>query len=177
MLTDDQLIARCRRGDGRAWDTVVAQYERLIFSIALNNGCNNDDAADVTQITFTIFMQSLDRFGEDTNLKGWLGTVAKRHSWRYAKKRQREQPQEEADLSEMEVVGAAHNPFTKWEQLEWVTQGFAKLGERCRQLLEALYFDEREPAYSEVADKLGMKVGSIGPTRARCLEKMRKHLT
>ena len=64
----------------------------------------------------------------------------------------------------------------KVERLEWLHQGLALMDDRCRDLLSSLYFDEAEPAYTEVAQKFGIPVGSIGPTRARCLQKLRTHL-
>jgi DNA-directed RNA polymerase specialized sigma24 family protein len=63
----------------------------------------------------------------------------------------------------------------RWETVEWLHGGLAQLNERCRELLIALYFDEQQTAYTEVAHRLGVPVGSIGPTRARCLERL-KHI-
>ena len=91
--SDRELIEACRRGDGQAWQMVLDQYERLVFSIPLNSGLSAEDAADVTQLTFTIFMESLDRLRDDSNLAAWLSTVAKRHSWRVIRQRRRESPE------------------------------------------------------------------------------------
>ena len=87
--SDQKLIEACRKGDGQAWQTMLDQYERLVFSIPLNYGLSADDAADVTQLTFTILMESLDRLRDDSNLAAWLSTVAKRHSWRLIRQRRR----------------------------------------------------------------------------------------
>ncbi|MGH2524402.1 MAG: hypothetical protein ACRDH2_17990, partial [Anaerolineales bacterium] len=81
-----------------------------------------------------------------------------------------------ADLTENEALGGSVDYTERWERLEWLNQGLNLLDERCRNLLLALYFDPEQPAYAQVAERLGMPVGSIGPTRARCLEKMKQNL-
>lgn len=177
--TDNDLIQACRAGDTTAWERLLDKYERLVYSIALNQGATAEDAADVTQITFTILMQSLDDLRDDSNLAAWLGTVARRHTWRLLKRRRREPtgPEEDvaADPSARET-STANSAIARWEQIEWIEYGLNLLDERCRQLLLALYFDPDEPSYVDVADRLDMAVGSVGPTRARCLERMRRHL-
>src|SRR5262245_21529673 len=60
LQTDQDLIQACRAGDAQAWERLLDKYERLVFSISLNHGLTTDDAADITQITFTIFLQNLD---------------------------------------------------------------------------------------------------------------------
>src|SRR4030095_14420038 len=82
LQTDRDLIRACRSGDARAWERLLDKYERLVFSISLNYGLTTDDAADVTQITFTILLQNLDTLPDDIPLAPWLATVARRHTWR-----------------------------------------------------------------------------------------------
>lgn len=177
--TDSDLIQACRAGDTDAWERLVDEYERLVYSIALNQGATTEDAADVTQITFTILMQSLDDLRDDSNLAAWLGTVARRHTWRLLKRRRREPTGADADIAGDPPAGEpaqANVAVARWEQIEWIEYGLKLLDERCRQLLLALYFDPDEPSYKEVADRLNIAVGSVGPTRGRCLERMRRHL-
>ncbi len=175
--SDRELIEACRRGDGQAWQMVLDQYERLVFSIPLNSGLSASDAADVTQLTFTIFMESLDRLRDDSNLAAWLSTVAKRHSWRVMRQRRRESPDPEADLADKwDTLVDSRNPTKRWETLQWLNYGLNLLNQRCRQLLLALYFDQNEPSYAQIARTFKMRVGSIGPTRTRCLKKLRQLL-
>lgn len=178
--TDQELIEACRRGSITAWETVLLQYQRLIFSIPLNYGLSHADAADVTQLTFTILLQNLDNLLPDTRLAPWLATVARRHTWRLLEKHKREQTQKYEDLRES--LSNVADPrsgriLEKWELVEWLEQGFAALDKRCTALLLALYFDPEQPAYAEVAERLQMPLGSIGPTRARCLKRLRQLLT
>ena len=174
--TDQELIQACRRGEGSAWERVLERYERLVYSIPLNYGLPTEDAADLVQITFTILLQSLDSLREDTHLAAWLATVTRRHTWRLLERRRREGVNEEEDVAEMEWKGSLDDQREHWERLEWITAGLDRLSERCKELLLALYFDPFEPSYEEVARRLGMPVGSIGPTRARCLEQLKLHL-
>jgi RNA polymerase sigma factor (sigma-70 family) len=175
---DAALLARCREGDPAAWDEVVARYGPLVFSIARSYRLNEADAADVVQITFRILLQSLDRLAPDSRLGYWLGTVARRHTWRHVQRQRRETPEEETTLvARAEALGhPAPSAAESWELSEWLHHGLAQIDARCRALLTRLYLDPAEPAYEEIARELGLPLGSIGPTRARCLGKVRAAL-
>jgi RNA polymerase sigma factor (sigma-70 family) len=164
--TDQQLIRRCAAGDERAWDQLVGRYERLVYSVALKNGVSREDAADITQLTFVALLDSIEVLREDGSLPSWLMTVARRQAWRVRRRTHREQPWP-ADLVES---GAAHDDF---ERVAVVHGALARLGTRCRLLLYALFFDPDAPPYAVIADRLQCAVGSIGPQRARCLQRMR----
>ncbi|AHY45718.1 sigma70-ECF: RNA polymerase sigma factor, sigma-70 family [Rubrobacter radiotolerans] len=172
---DRELLIGCRRGDRRSWRRLLDRYERLVFSIPLSYGLSREDAADIAQLTFTIFLQSADGLREDSNLKGWLATVARRHTWRAMGKRSREMVRKDEDLAEHAAVllGEREDGFSLWEVSDWLRSGLERVSVPCRKLLFALYLDASQPSYAEVSEKLGVPVGSIGPTRARCLKKLR----
>jgi RNA polymerase sigma factor (sigma-70 family) len=174
--SDQALIKACQQGEGRAWEQLLDKYERLVYSIALRYGLEMEDAADVTQITFTILMQSLDGLREDTRLAPWLTTVARRHTWRCLDRRRRERVNSGQDLAENALLDTSDH-IEQWERIEWLYQGISRLKKRCRELLLALYFEVDQPSYEETAARFGMAVGSVGPTRARCLEKLKHVLT
>jgi len=176
LKTDRDLIRACRSGDARAWERLLDKYERLVFSISLNYGLTTDDAADVTQITFTILLQNLNTLPDEIRLSSWLATVARRHTWRLLAQNRREAVNPDEDLAGNKALGGIVDDRERQELAEWLYQGLSLLDERCRQLLIALYFDTEEPSYAEVADHMKMPIGSIGPTRARCLEQMRQSL-
>lgn len=176
LQTDDDLIRACCAGDARTWERLLDKYERLVFSISLNYGLTTDDAADVTQITFTILLQNLNTLPKGIRLAPWLATVARRHTWRLLARNRRESVNAEADLAGDERLGGMIDQSERWELAEWLNYGLSLLDERCRQLLLTLYFDAEQPSYAQVADHLKIPVGSIGPTRARCLEQMRQSL-
>jgi RNA polymerase sigma factor (sigma-70 family) len=132
------------------------------------------DAADVTQQTFCILLDNVDRLKPESRLGPWLATVARRHSWRVRARQKRETPEDPDALGErVEDVREGLPGSAGWEQLEWLHHGLSLLDERCRDLLTELYLRPESGAYEEVARLLGIAVGSIGPTRARCLERLR----
>lgn len=176
--SDRDLILACRKGERGAWESLLNKYERLVFSVPLNYGLSRDDAADIAQITFTILIQSLDSLDDESRLGAWLATVARRHTWRQMERNRRQSTGREWDVAESAVLlgKSGDQSIERWELLEWLEQGLSSISEPCRKLLLALYFDPRQPSYAEVADRLVMPVGSIGPTRARCLERLREAL-
>jgi len=176
LQTDRDLIRACCSGDTRAWERLLDKYERLVFSISLNYGLTTDDAADVTQITFTILLQNLNTLPDEIRLSSWLATVARRHTWRLLARNRREAVNPDEDLAGNEALGGIVDDRERQELAEWLYQGLSLLDEHCRQLLLALYFDAEQPSYADVADHMKMPIGSIGPTRARCLEQMRQSL-
>jgi RNA polymerase sigma factor (sigma-70 family) len=178
--SDQDLLKACRKGDHHAWELIIDRYGRLVYSIPLNYGLSSEDAADISQISFTILFQSLDRIRDEDRLGGWLATVAKRHTWRHIKKHSREKPNEEEDLAADPFNLPDHstkNQLERWELLEWLHHGLSLLGKRCQRLLTMLYFQDDGQSYEQISQELDIALGSIGPTRARCLQKLRKALT
>lgn len=173
--TDEELLHACRTGDSRAWEQLLERYERLVFSIARNTGLSREDAADMTQLTFGYLLQSLERMTDEGNLRAWLATVCKRHSRRLLVRQLRYQSAEVDDeiLDALMPDRPRHTEIERWELAEWLRSGLERIDERCRQLLRALYLDDKEPSYAEIADLLGIAEGSVGPIRARCLKRMR----
>jgi RNA polymerase sigma factor (sigma-70 family) len=169
-VSDDDLVAACLRGETDAWSEVLERYGRLVRSIPRAYGLGREDVDEVTQLTFTILVQSLPRLRADTRLAPWLSTVARRHTWRLLEARRREVATDVAD------VVPPHDDVRRDADLradaEWLRAGLQRLSSRCRQLLEALYL-HGEVGYVDVAADLGMPIGSIGPTRARCLQHLR----
>jgi RNA polymerase sigma factor (sigma-70 family) len=173
--TDRRLLSACRSGDARAWEELLQAYERLVFSIPLNYGLSREDAADIVQLTFTALIESLNTLDENSRLGAWLATVARRYTWRTIERGRRERTDADVPIPETATPlgNLAADPLERWEVLEWLHRGLAGLTERCRSLLSALYFAPDVPPYTDIAARLGMPVGSVGPTRARCLERLK----
>ena len=179
--SDRELIRRCREGSAGAWHQLLNKYERLVYSIPLRYGLSRDDAADIAQITFTILIQSLDSLAEDSRLGPWLATVARRHTWRLLERNRREAASErleDTDIAESAVLLGKSDAesIEHWELTEWLDAGLSKISENCRKLLLALYFQPERSSYAEVAESLDMPVGSIGPSRARCIKRLKQML-
>ena len=170
-MEDQALLARCRRGDQRAWQSLVKRYERLVYSIPLNLGLGADVAADVTQATFAALVGSIDKIETPERVGAWLSTVAKRESIRVMERRGRERsmpddaPQTIDDDSVHQLAADA----------EWLFQGMLMITARCREVLNELYFSPT--SYESTSEKLGMPLGSLGPTRSRCLDSLRAALS
>lgn len=168
------LLLRCRDGDSSAWEELVERYERLVFGVAVREGLDRDDAADVTQTVFEALLTSLHAIREGERVAAWLMTVTRRQVWRVRTRRLKERPVSEMD-PDAEPAGstvAGASPEDSDRVLD-LYEALSSLDEPCRQLLTALYFDPSEPSYEEVALRLGRPVGSIGPSRGRCLKRLR----
>lgn len=176
-LSDEQLLQACRAGDEGAWQRLLDKYERLVYSIPLNYGLGREEAADIAQIVFTAFLQNVETLRDDSNLGGWLALVARRHTWRVLQRNRREVLEPLDNELTHDLFPGRSNAIERWELVEWLNRGLGLVGGRCRELLTALYFESSEPSYAEIAQRLGMAEGSIGPTRARCLKRLQELLT
>jgi RNA polymerase sigma factor (sigma-70 family) len=179
---DFELLEACRNGEVDAWQRVYDRYSRLIYSVAMRCGLSVDDAGDVTQITFTLLLENLATLRDDSNLGAWLCTVARRHAWRVLKQHHGTEGFDEVSeaflFNAQTLSGApAGGDISFWETAHWINAGLNNLDNRCRELLIALYFDEAQPSYTDIAHRLSLPVGSIGPMRARCLQKLKRHLS
>lgn len=165
---DARLIERCRRGDADAWNEIVARHARLVVSIPRRHGLSEADADDVAQGVFLQLFRRLETLGDGERLAAWLMTTAHRETWRVGRRRGRDAAFEARfdDLSEPDPDDAA-----RWERSHLVRRALEELGGRCEPLLRAL-FEEGGGDYHAISASLGMPVGSIGPTRARCFAKL-----
>jgi RNA polymerase sigma factor (sigma-70 family) len=169
MSTDALLIQRCLNADQQAWVELIAKYQRLIYSIAQTLCREPADASDVfQQVCFDLYQRLPDLRSTET-LPAWLMTVTRRQSYAVLKARSRR-----AELDDMPEV---ESRIAQIEKEHAVERALDQASERCRQLLNLLYFDAASPSYAEIAETLHIPVASIGPTRARCLEKMKKLLS
>jgi RNA polymerase sigma factor (sigma-70 family) len=175
---DRDLIRACRKGQVGAWRLLLDKYQRIVFSVPRKYGLSSEDAADITQLTFTILVQSIDELPEDSRLGAWLTTVARRHTWRLLQRIRREGTYKyrSPDDSTPALANGDSESTENWELTAWLDHGLLLVGEPCRTLLSALYLDPAQPSYAQVAARLGMAVGSVGPTRIRCLERLRQAL-
>ncbi|MBP8291753.1 MAG: sigma-70 family RNA polymerase sigma factor [Caldilineaceae bacterium] len=177
---DGALLVACRRGDATAWESLVNRYQRLIYAIPRRAGLDDDQCADVFQRTFALLVEHLDRIDQPDRVRAWLVTTARREAQRTRQRAARTQPfptaeDEEATGAETALPDPAPLPDAAILQLEeqhLVRTALAQLDERCRQLLTLLFYRAEPATYDEITTTVGMAAGSIGPTRARCLQKL-----
>ncbi|MEJ5246492.1 RNA polymerase sigma factor [Caldilinea sp.] len=182
---DAALVDACRRGDAAAWEALVYRFQRLIYAIPRRAGLDDEGCADVFQRTFALLVEHLDRISQPERVRAWLVTTARRETQRALQRTARIQPlvhetQEEAtEESSPSLVDPAPLPdemVAELEEQHIVRTALAKLDERCRQLLTLLFYSSEPATYEEISAQIGAPVGSIGPTRARCLKKLERLL-
>lgn len=176
--TDAGLVARCAAGDGAAWALLVRRYQRLVYTVALRIGLDEHGAADVLQTVFARLLKHLPRMDQPERLQAWIVTTAKREALRQRGQGQRNVSMSiEDDEPGHDIADEAGTPEAELESLQQqlrVRDALDRLDDRCRALLALLFDDPDEtPAYDVIATRLNMPVGSIGPTRSRCLGKLR----
>ena len=180
--SDEALIHACRRGDAEAWEALVNRYQRLIFSIPRRSGLNEDLAAEVFQHVFTTLVEQLPNIEQPQRIKAWLVTTARRETWRVSRgERASQAAAGNGDWEDNAVTLQDGDPLpeetiVRLEEQHTVYTAVSQLDDRCRQLLTMLFYDRDRLPYAEIAATLGTSEGSIGPTRARCLEKLRRSL-
>jgi RNA polymerase sigma factor (sigma-70 family) len=181
--SDRDLVVACRRGDESAWEALVLRYQRLIYTIPRRAGLGEDLAAEVFQEVFTTLFEKIDEIDNPEKLKAWMVTTARRKTWRLIIRENRSQKFDDSDETEdfewsklPDDVPLADEVMVQVEEQHRVRAAVLALDERCRKLIEMLFYRDQAPAYAEVAALLGGTEGSIGPTRARCLQKLLKVL-
>jgi len=175
--TTAELVAECRRGDGLAWREVVRRYQRLVLGVGRSYGLQVADAEDVFQQTFAELARSLGRLRNPERLDAWLCTTARRVALRLAVAERRRARVFSADPAELEQA-SSDEIDTRIEQLrraERVRRYIEALGPPCSILLLGLFESPPRP-YRELAQASGLAVGSLGATRARCLDRLRHQL-
>ena len=180
---DASLVTRCLRGEGAAWETLVERYQRLVYAVARRAGLDEHAAADVFQPVFARLIQHLPRIEEPRRLQAWIVTTAKREALLQCRRGKRTmsmtRPDDARDEApEWDIADDSPLPedvLADLQQVHHLRLALERLDDRCRELLQMLFADDDEKMpYEEVARRLGMSLGSIGPTRSRCLDKLRR---
>jgi RNA polymerase sigma factor (sigma-70 family) len=180
-MSNDQpvtgLVTRARNGDARAWDALVERYAPLIWSICRRHRLSDADARDVGQSVWLRLVDQLGTIRDPAALPGWLATTTRRECGRvlcvargplaatYLPDAET-LPDEHAATAEQELLAAERHAALRGALLD--------LPLDCQRLIALLAADPPVP-YAEISTRLGIPVGSIGPTRQRCLDKLRQH--
>jgi RNA polymerase sigma factor (sigma-70 family) len=167
------LLDAAAAGDQGAWDAIVDRFSGLVWATARAHRLSQADAADVAQTTWLRLVEHLGSIREPEALGAWLATTARREALRLIRRGTRELPTDELDLFEEPSAEAVDRRLLRGERDGALWRGFARLSDRCKELLRLLVSDE-EPSYTEISAALGLPIGSIGPARMRCLERLRR---
>jgi|SRR5271165_4550098 len=171
------LVACARDGDVQAWDALVERYSPLIWSICRKYRLADTDADDVAQSVWLHLVNHLGKIREPAALAGWLATTARRECGRLVRAARgphaavyaldaETMADEQSDTAEQEVLAAERHAALR--------EAYTHLPTECQRLVAMLTSDPPVP-YAEISTRLAMPVGSIGPTRSRCLDRMRRY--
>jgi RNA polymerase sigma factor (sigma-70 family) len=181
MTVDDDiaaLLARARDGDQAAWNTLVEQHTGLLWSVARSFRLDTAAAGDAIQTTWLRLVEHLDSIQDPARLGGWLATTVRRECLQILRRNTRERLAPGTDVS-LDTVDENAEPLDaslladERDATLWVA--FQRLPDRCQRLLRVLMASP-PPSYDDVSAALDMPIGSIGPTRARCLARLRTML-
>lgn len=179
------LVAAAARGDGQAWGVLYKRYTPLISTVCRRFRLAADDAEDVSQTVWLTLVQQLGRLREPSALPGWIVTTTRNEAMRVITAGRRMVPSDpmadngfdrfdSIDSTGRTTVtnGTELDQLFLADQRRALADGLARLRPEHRQLLLLLVADPR-PSYQQISGRLGIPIGSIGPTRARCLRRLR----
>jgi RNA polymerase sigma factor (sigma-70 family) len=184
---DAELIKRCQQGQQLAWAALVRRYQRLIYTVAMRGGLAEDQAAEVFQAAFVRLHDHLHKLREPERLRAWLVTTAKREVILMRERMARHVPLQ-SDDGELTAAGRAvdESPDTdplpeerlsQLQQSQRLQRALARLDGRSQRWAELLFLQDEAMPYGQIATLMQVPIGSIGPTRARLLDKLRKLLS
>jgi RNA polymerase sigma factor (sigma-70 family) len=165
---------RWTAGDAVALDELVRVMTPVLWHVVRAYRLGAEVAEDVVQTTWLALVRSRDAIHEPAAVGGWLTTTARREAWRVAKATGRGIPVEDEELARrLPDEESPESEVVRRDGEDRLWQAVERLSERCQALLRIVAFEHR-PDYTTIAANLGMPVGSIGPTRGRCLQKLRE---
>ena len=167
------LMSAARQGSDDAVGEMVTEFSPLLWHVARAAGLSSGDAEDVLQTVWTRLLEHLDDIRTPAALGGWLVVTAKREAWRVRAAERRQIPAETDSFAELPDHGpGSEETVILDDQRRTLWAAIRQLSPRCQELLRIIAFVPQAD-YAAVAAKLGMRIGSIGPTRGRCLAKLR----
>jgi RNA polymerase sigma factor (sigma-70 family) len=177
---DPDKVAEClrhaSRGDAGAWDALVEQFGGLVWAVARAHRLSAADAADVSQTTWLRLVEHMGAIQQPERLGAWLATTARRECLAVIRKGSRHTPVgAPGELDESLDEPPPDGPLLQAVEHSVLAAALGRLADRCQRLLRVLMTDP-PPQYADVAAALDIPVGSIGPTRARCLERLKREV-
>lgn len=174
---DTRLAKECLAGNEEAWSLLVDKYKALIYSIPVKYGLPPQEAADVFQSTCMELLKRLPELREPRALPKWLMAVTHHQCYRVKRQQQRLVSRDaEPDLPDPETPAIAESLVQQTQEEQFLREAMANLTPQCRRLVELLFFETPPRPYTEVAAELGLAIGSIGFTRQKCIDRLRRNL-
>jgi len=174
---DTRLVKECLKGDEEAWSALIEKYKALIYSIPVKYGLPPHEAADVFQATCMELLTRLPELREPRALPKWLMQVAHHQCYRWKQQQQRIVSRDaDAHTPEPAIPAIADSLVQQTQEEQMLREALASLTPQCRRLVELLFLETPPRPYAEVAAELGLALGSIGFTRQKCSERLRRSL-
>jgi RNA polymerase sigma factor (sigma-70 family) len=176
--TTSELVQQCLAGQQTAWEALLSRYERLIYYTALKTGTTTDEAADVFQAVCLIWLEELGRVRDPERIGAWLVTTTRRECWARLKRNHKVEGEDLEMLAERTPTQdeSPEALAAQAEDANAVNLALQQLPEPCRKLLQLFFNDQDHLTYAAIARRLNISVNSLGPTRARCLARLREIL-
>jgi RNA polymerase sigma factor (sigma-70 family) len=172
-VTVEQLLDAAVHGDRRAWNELVDRYGRLVWAVVRSLGLDHATAADVSQTVWLRLVEHCADIRDPQRLPGWLATTARREGVRVLRSQRRQQPSDVVLDIPDRLSPPTEEMLLDDETSREVYTAFRELSEACQQLLRLLTAEPRLD-YATIGQMIGRPVGSIGPTRARCIAHLRR---
>jgi RNA polymerase sigma factor (sigma-70 family) len=173
VLGDPELVGLCLKGDPKAWEALILRYRRLIYSIPVKFNFTTADASDVFQAVCLKLIEHLRELKDESKVSAWLITTTTRQCIHVRSQRMRESSSEDDFEEPADAAVNVEDVQIRTQEQQNIRSAVNNLPDRCRRLLELLYFETNSPTYEQIGKMMNMPIASIGPTRARCLEKLR----
>ena len=174
---DTRLVKQCLSGNEEAWSSLIEKYKALIYSIPVKYGLPSHEAAEVFQATCVELLARLPELREPRALPKWLMQVAHHQCYRWKRQQQRVVSRDaDSDLPEPAVPAIADSLIQQTQEEQLLREAMVSLTPQCRRLVELLFLETPPRPYAEVAAELGLALGSIGFTRQKCIERLRRNL-
>lgn len=175
---DARLVKECLSGSETAWVQLIEKYKALIYSIPVKYRLPPQEAADIFQATCVELLKRLPELREPRALPKWLMQVAHHQCYHLKRHQQRllSRDDEEQNLPVPETAPIAESLIQQTQEEQMLRDAVAQLSPQCQRLVQLLFFETPARPYNEVAAELGLAVGSIGFTRQKCMERLRRHL-
>jgi len=171
---DGALVRACLDGDASAWEALIRRYRRLIFSIPSAYRIPAGDADDIFQRVAVKLFENLARLRKVESLPSWIGVTTRRECLAHIRGTGRLDPIEDVEDSLAQEAPDVAATLAAIQSEQVLTVAFERMDETCRTLLAALYLEDPTPSYKVISERLGRSVGALGPTRSRCLKRLRK---
>jgi RNA polymerase sigma factor (sigma-70 family) len=174
--SNTRLVKECLNGSEEAWTSLINRYKNLIFSIPIKYGFSPDDAADVFQAVCLEMLSELPKLRRAEALPKWIMQVTAHKCFHRKRENRRLVPEEENESTERSAPAVADRVIEEAEEDQRLREAISELSPQCQELVRMLFFEEPARPYQDVAIALGIATGSIGFTRQKCLERLRKRL-